>query len=160
MTKSDGRRDARPDVEPHVQADRAAALPVEVTSATNGPAVRWGNRGLDGRAPHPAVDEGPGNVQAHEETPLPDGTPVARVGLFVVTFLDWQDQDFERAFDRARAVVAAEGLIINGPKSAMHAEELLHAAGYPHARVGVKRTVDEGMAHSAGSTVWREGQRR
>ncbi len=89
-----------------------------------------------------------------------DACWLARAGHFVVTMPDWEDQDFERAFDRARAVVAAEGLIMNGPKAATRAEELLHAAGYPQARIGVERTVDEAMAHAARWTVSREGQQR
>ncbi|MEO5966549.1 MAG: hypothetical protein ABIR11_13885 [Candidatus Limnocylindrales bacterium] len=131
-----------------------------MTSASNGPAVRGTHRAPDEETPLPAGDEALGGIRPDEETPLPAGTPVARAGHLVVVLLDWEDQDFERAFERARAAVVAEGWIINGPRAAMRAEELLHAAGYPQARIGVERTVDEAMAHGARWTVSREGQQR
>ena len=71
--------------------------------------------------------------------------------------IPWEDQDFVKAFERVQAEVAAEGLTINGPRAAGRAEELLRAAGYPHARVHVERTIDEALARSARWTVWRDG---
>lgn len=76
-----------------------------------------------------------------------------------IRLIPWQDRAFVRAFDRARELVVAEGLTINGPKAAARAEELLRAAGFPRARVEVTRSVDEALAHAAHWTVWREGPR-
>lgn len=73
-----------------------------------------------------------------------------------VRLIPWQDRAFVRAFERARERVVAEGLTINGPKAAARAEELLGAAGFPLARVEVKRSVDEALAHEAHWTVWRQ----
>lgn len=75
---------------------------------------------------------------------------------FNAAIVDWDDQDFVRAFEGARDQVNAEGLTIHGPKAAARAEALLREAGYPGARIAVSRTVDEAMAHVAHWTVWRE----
>jgi hypothetical protein len=75
---------------------------------------------------------------------------------FNAAIVDWDDQDFVTAFERAHDQVAAEGLTIHGPKAAARAEALLHEAGYPRARIAVSRTADEAMAHVAHWTVWRE----
>lgn len=122
--------------------------------------VRGSHRDLDGRAPLPAGDEGLGGIRPDDGTPLPAATPVGRAGHLVITILDWEDQDFVHAVDRARVMVADEGLIMNGPRAAMRAQELLHLAGYPDARVGVERTVAEAETHAARWTVAREGQQR
>ncbi len=79
-----------------------------------------------------------------------------RAGL-TTKIIPWEDQDFVRAFQQARADVVAEGLTINGPMAAARAEELLRSAGYPHARVDVERTIDETLVHTARWTVWRDG---
>jgi hypothetical protein len=75
---------------------------------------------------------------------------------FSVAIVHWDDQEFVKAFERARDQVVSEGLTINGPKAASRAEELLRDAGYSHVRIAVSRTVDEAMAHTAHWTVWRE----
>jgi hypothetical protein len=69
----------------------------------------------------------------------------------------WDEQAFVRAVEVARDQVHAEGLLINGPKAAARAESLLHAAGYPLARVECERTVEEAMAHCARWVVHRDG---
>jgi hypothetical protein len=79
-----------------------------------------------------------------------------RLGL-TTKIVPWDDREFVRAFEKARAEVLTEGLAINGPKAAARAEELLRSAGYPLARVHVERTIDEAMAHAARWTVWRDG---
>jgi hypothetical protein len=79
-----------------------------------------------------------------------------RMGL-TTKIVPWEDQEFVRAFEKARAEVLAEGLAINGPNAAARTEQLLRSAGYPLARVDVQRTVDEAMAHAARWTVWRDG---
>ena len=95
----------------------------------------------------------PGDV--HRKQPAAVETSVSGM-KFRASIIDWVDQDFVKAFERAREQIAAEGLMINGPKAAARVEALLHEAGYPHARIAVSRTADEAMAHVAYWTVWRE----
>ena len=69
----------------------------------------------------------------------------------------WDDPAFVRAVEAARDQVRAEGLTINGPKAAAHAEALLRAAGYPLACINCDRTVEEALTHTARWTVRRDG---
>jgi hypothetical protein len=80
----------------------------------------------------------------------------ARMGLST-RVVPWDDREFVRAFEKARAELEAEGLTINGPKAAARAQQLLRAAGYPLARIEVERTIDEAMVHAARWTVLRDG---
>jgi hypothetical protein len=68
----------------------------------------------------------------------------------------WDDPAFVRAFETARATVAADG-VAHGPKSAASVEHLLHEAGYPQARVDVIRTVQEALEHTSHWIVKRDG---
>ena len=68
----------------------------------------------------------------------------------------WDDPEFVRAFERARAKVTEDG-ITDLPLSAAEVQRLLRAAGYPHARVSVDRTVAEALDQVAHWVVTRDG---
>jgi hypothetical protein len=70
----------------------------------------------------------------------------------------WDDPEFVRAFERARAVVTEDG-ITDIPLAAAEVQRLLRQAGYPHARVEVERTVAEALDQVTHWTVTRNAQR-
>jgi hypothetical protein len=74
-----------------------------------------------------------------------------------VSLVPWDDPEFVRAFERAHAQVVEEGLTINGPAAAGRTEELLHAGGYPNARIDCERSPEEALRHAARWTVRRDG---
>jgi hypothetical protein len=69
----------------------------------------------------------------------------------------WDDPDFVRAFERARDETARSGCCPEGPAAAAEVERQLREAGYPDARVGVERSVDEALAHVSHWLVRRDG---
>lgn len=68
----------------------------------------------------------------------------------------WDDPAFVHAFEAARDQTATEGYD-DGPKGAAHVERLLREAGFPHATVGVDRTVKEALEQTSHWTVSRDG---
>lgn len=68
----------------------------------------------------------------------------------------WDDRDFVTAYERAREDVHREQLG-DGPAAAAEVEHRLRAAGYPHARVEVGRTVEEALDQVAHWVVSRDG---
>jgi len=68
----------------------------------------------------------------------------------------WDDPEFVRAFERARAAVTEDG-ITDIPLAAAEVQHLLREAGYPHARVDVDRTVAEAIDQVAHWVVSRDG---
>jgi hypothetical protein len=68
----------------------------------------------------------------------------------------WDDPEFVRAFEQARAVVS-EGGINDLPLAAAEVQRLLREAGYPRARVEVDRTVAEALDRVAHWVVTRDG---
>lgn len=69
----------------------------------------------------------------------------------------WDDPDFVRAFERARAETGDEGGHPDGPRAAERVQHLLREAGYPAARVDVRQTVDETLEHVTHWSVSRDG---
>ena len=69
----------------------------------------------------------------------------------------WDDQAFVRAFERARDEVELRDSADAGPVAAVAVEHLLHAAGYPLARIDVVRTVSEALEHTSHWDVRRDG---
>jgi hypothetical protein len=68
----------------------------------------------------------------------------------------WDDPEFVRSFEQARAVVTEHG-ISDIPLAAAEVERLLREAGYPDARVEVDRTVAEALDQVAHWVVTRDG---
>lgn len=68
----------------------------------------------------------------------------------------WDDRDFVAAYEHAREAVHLEQLG-DGPAAAAEVERRLRAAGYPHARVEVGRTVAEALDQVAHWVVRRDG---
>ncbi len=68
----------------------------------------------------------------------------------------WDDPEFVRTFERARATVIGQG-ITDVPLAAAEVERRLREAGYPHARVEVDRTVAEALEQVAHWVVTRDG---
>jgi hypothetical protein len=68
----------------------------------------------------------------------------------------WDDPEFVRAFERARAAVTEDG-ITDIPLAAAEVQRLIREAGYPHARVEVDRTVAEALDQVAHWVVTRDG---
>jgi hypothetical protein len=69
----------------------------------------------------------------------------------------WDDPDFVRAFERARDETAESGCCPEGPRAAERVQHLLREAGYPQARVEIRQTVEEALAHVSHWTVARDG---
>lgn len=69
----------------------------------------------------------------------------------------WNDPDFVRAFEQARAEVDQSGCCPDGPQAAEKVQHLLREAGYPAARVEVQRTVEEALEHVSHWLVLRDG---
>ena len=69
----------------------------------------------------------------------------------------WDDPDFVRAFEHARAETEEAGGYQDGPRAAEHVQKLLHEAGYPAARVEVRQTVEETLEHVTHWSVTRDG---
>ena len=67
----------------------------------------------------------------------------------------WDDRDFVRAFEDARAAVTLEGMS-DGPATAAKVRRRLHEAGYPDARVDVVRTATEALDHVSHWIVTRD----
>ncbi len=68
----------------------------------------------------------------------------------------WDDPEFVRAFERARATVMQDE-IADVPLAAAKVQRLLREAGYPHARVDVDRTVAEAIDRVTHWVVTRDG---
>ncbi len=68
----------------------------------------------------------------------------------------WDDPDFVRAFERARAEMDRSGCCPEGPQAAAEVQRMLHDAGFPNARVEVDRTVQEALEHTSNWTVRRD----
>jgi len=68
----------------------------------------------------------------------------------------WDDPDFVRAFERARAETGDAGYQ-DGPRAAERVQHLLRDAGYPAARVEVRQTVEETLDHVTHWSVSRDG---
>jgi hypothetical protein len=69
----------------------------------------------------------------------------------------WDDQAFVQAFERARDEVELANSADAGPVAAVEVERLLHAAGYPLARIDVVRSVSEALEHTSHWDVRRDG---
>ncbi len=67
----------------------------------------------------------------------------------------WDDPDFVRAFERARAEMDQSGCCPEGPMAASEVQRLLRESGYPNATVEVNRTVQEALEHTSHWTVSR-----
>ncbi len=68
----------------------------------------------------------------------------------------WDDPDFVRAFERARAETADAGFQ-DGPRAAERVQHLLRDTGYRAARVEVRQTVEETLEHVTHWSVSRDG---
>jgi hypothetical protein len=68
----------------------------------------------------------------------------------------WDDPEFVRAFEQARATVTGRG-ITDIPLAAAEVERRLRDAGYPEARVEVDRTVAEALEQVTHWVVTRDG---
>ena len=71
-------------------------------------------------------------------------------------FTPWDDPEFVRAFEQARATVTGGG-ITDIPLAAAEVERRLREAGYPEARVEVDRTVAEALEQVTHWVVRRDG---
>lgn len=69
----------------------------------------------------------------------------------------WDDQAFVKAFEQARDEVERADGDDAGPVAAVEVERRLHAAGYPHARIDVIRSVSEALEHASHWDVRRDG---
>ncbi len=68
----------------------------------------------------------------------------------------WDDPEFVRAFERARAEMDRSGCCPEGPQAAAEVQRMLHEAGFPNARVEVDRTVQEALEHTSHWRVLRD----
>ncbi len=68
----------------------------------------------------------------------------------------WDDPDFVRAFERARAEVDISGCCPEGPQAAAEVQRMLQEAGFPDAHVEVLRSVQEALEHTSHWVVTRD----
>ena len=69
----------------------------------------------------------------------------------------WDDPGFVKAFELARDEVHAAEAHPDGAHAGEIVEHLLHAAGFPDARVEVIQTVSEKLQHTSHWVVSRDG---
>ncbi len=82
---------------------------------------------------------------------------LTRVKIHVV---DWEDPRFVVALQAAWKCLLVEGVELDSPTAAVHAEELLRASGFPTAEIRYDRTVSDIQVGTATWTVRRDGVER
>lgn len=69
----------------------------------------------------------------------------------------WDDAAFVKAFEHARDEVHGAEDVPDGAQAGALVQQLLHAAGFPNARVEVIQSVNEKLQHTSHWLVSRDG---